>query len=167
MTGPPYPLLDDTVRCDSPVSDPSDAAPSVLPVEVAILYGDLEAGQRALRLVADLSVSLAGEVEFQPQLWRLSLLESPEIRDALADDFARAKIIILAPSEATVSADVRAWLEGSVEREAGEPSATVFMVMDCMGAAEASGRTWGPLKRPNGGELFVTKANRLSGYLPE
>lgn len=167
MTTRPYPLYNNVVDCSIPVPDMDVRLPSVMPVEVAIVYGDLDAGRRALRLLADLAVSLTDEVEFQPQLWRLSLLESPEIRVSLAGDFARAKIIILAPGNAALSSDVRAWIEQGVEREEGNPSAIVVMVMDGVGAAESSFRMPDAFKPTHGGRLVVTGTKRISGSLPE
>jgi len=162
-----YPVRDDTATRRISGEGEGGATSAAIPVEVAIVYGDHEAGRRALRLIDDLSVSLADEVEFQPQLWRLSLLESAEIRAAIADDFARAPIIILAANETVVSKAVQEWLEAWVDRDEGESTAIIVLATDGAGSTDDGGQPWEAWKRPTSAGLFVTGAKRLNGSLPE
>ncbi len=51
-------------------SDLADAEP---PIRVVIAYNDLAAGQRAMRLLADVGKALGDDIEFQPLPWSFHL----------------------------------------------------------------------------------------------
>src|SRR5262245_51351974 len=81
--------------------------------QVFIAYGDLAAGQRALRVLSTLSKGCDKDIEFCPLPWSFDMLTHTNWRDTAASGAGEADILMIATSNTRVlPTAVEKWVEG-------------------------------------------------------
>lgn len=104
---------------------------------VLLLYEDMAAGQRAMRLFERLNEQVHDEIELQPQLWRFDLLEDTEWRALAQADAANAHLIVVATrSDIDLPAGVKSWLAAWCANSIPGSSALVALLSSQRAAGE-------------------------------
>src|SRR6266478_7580996 len=84
---------------------------------VILIYQDFDAGSRAKR-VADYVAKEMGECEFAPTVWRTDLLGSPLLGEQVAEQAAKADIVILSLHDGhELSVSLRQWIDRWIFRQ--------------------------------------------------
>jgi hypothetical protein len=87
---------------------------------VVIVYENLAAGHRAMRLFTDLVEEHKGNLRFRPKPWRFDLLADPEWRQFAAADARRADLLIISTgNDSDLPASVQSWLRLCLAQKSG------------------------------------------------
>lgn len=107
----------------------ADAAPeNAVELNVAVIYENLAAGNRALALLATLNQHLHTEVSLKPSLWRFDLLEDPRFRAQASLAADRAELIFVSADQcAQLPAPVNTWVEECRTRHSAEAHALILL----------------------------------------
>jgi len=106
----------------------TDAQDGKEPLRVVIAYGDITAGQRAMRVLANLGRRLGDDVEFQPIPWSFDLLADVDWREGAASDAVRADILIIATSSpSSLPSAIGEWAKSAINRKRGTSAAVVAL----------------------------------------
>ncbi len=106
----------------------TDSTDTKQELRVVIAYDDLDAGQRAMRVLANLGKGLGDATEFQPLPWPFELLADADWRDAAASEAVNADILIVAASGANpLPPAVGRWVKDVIGRKRGTNAAVVAL----------------------------------------
>lgn len=106
----------------------ADAPDQDQPLRVVIAYHDLAAGQRAMRVLADLAQGCGADLEFEPLPWSFDLLADQNWSQVAASDAIRADILIIATSgPRPLPPAVVQWAEAAISRKQGTAAAVVAL----------------------------------------
>jgi len=97
---------------------------------VVIVYDDVPAGQRAMRVLNNLALGFERRfVEMRPQLWRFDWLGDPEwFALALADAVNADMLVVSTSSASGLPAPVEGWLKLCLARKRGTSAAVVALL---------------------------------------
>jgi hypothetical protein len=95
---------------------------------VAIVYEDVPAGQRAVRSLSYTEQALSEPTNFYPVLWRFDLLEDPDWRAWATKDARQADLLIISVSRpSNLSANVQAWIKDWLAQKQGTAAAVAVL----------------------------------------
>jgi hypothetical protein len=94
---------------------------ALTPFNVLTLYADLPTGKLAKRTLDYVAEQLGDEFEFRHSMWRLDILQDPELAQQATPAFEEADLLIVSISgEGKIPAEIRAlidaWLAGKASR---------------------------------------------------
>src|ERR1044071_4228763 len=90
-------------------------------LKVVVLYDDLPAGKRAMQALHE----SASAFQFQPQLWRLDLLEDRSWREYATPEVIHADMVFISVTSDDLPAWLRDWLRACLLRMHGRRGALV------------------------------------------
>lgn len=157
-------------------TDPADAPQEL---RVVIVYDDVDAGQRAMRVLADLRKGMREDTEFQTLPWSFNLLADPEWGKVAASEGIGAEILMIATNGAEpLPPAVGRWVRYVVDRKRGTDAAVVALfgpekdpdgvgsrrVEDLRGAARQAGLDFfAPAPQRERGEFATILHERAGG----
>ena len=98
-------------------------------LNAVIAYGDVAAGQRAMRTLAHVTRKLGDEMELCPQPWRFEVLEDPACRALASADAVNADMLIISTSsESELPAAVESWITACLALKRGTSAAVVALL---------------------------------------
>ena len=105
-----------------------DAQEDSRPFNVTIVYDQLAAGQRAMRLFSHLDREHKSEVSFQPFPWRFDFVADPKLGEFAAADALKADLIIISTTtRSDLPSVVQDWLLACLARMRGRNAAIVAL----------------------------------------
>ncbi len=102
---------------------------SPLTLNVLIVYDDIAAGKRAVRVMGELGKGLGEDIEFIPLPWRFDLLADTEWRNMAARDAASAAILVIATdADKPIPPDIGSWFVETIHLKRGTMTAVVALL---------------------------------------
>jgi len=98
-------------------------------LNVLIVYDNLAAGQRGMRMCCDLACQQDGDLEFRPRLWRLDLVSDPVCGGFAIADAVNADLLIISTSgQSGLSQAAQRWLRFCLARKRGTGAVIVALL---------------------------------------
>jgi hypothetical protein len=104
-------------------------APTPSGVRVLMMYDDLSAGNRAMRLLDSLQHHCGREMTFQSDMWKFDTLRAPSIAKLAAQDAGNADVIIVsAHGSEELPEEVKAWFNLWAGQRISHPTTLVALL---------------------------------------
>ena len=98
-------------------------------LRTVILYEDLSAGERALRVISRLEETLNSAVDLQPALWRFDCLGEPALAELAFADSEDAGLIVIATGRSnSLPLQARKWLKACLQKRQDKNLAMVALL---------------------------------------
>ena len=115
---------------------------------VVIVYEEVAAGQRAMRLIRDLASGNESHTGYEPSLWKLAMLLVPKFRELAAGEAAAADMVIVAAQDReTLPVALQGWFESWPPRRPANRGALVALLELTDESVEVRGETLMFLRR--------------------
>lgn len=110
-----------------------------MPLNLFIVYEDLESGRRAMDLVQRLAGPTKDAIDLLPVLWRVDILNHDQSHPAATNDARRADIFVLGLTRENSFHPIAGWLSQALTSHRDGPTAIVAAVPDGF-AQESEGK---------------------------